>query len=84
MANTLDLLLKKMEKLGYKKLSESRPDQAIEAEMANEDASETWTGALDPIQLSEQKPFWWRPARGKDDLWMEIMTLRVAQGARVT
>jgi hypothetical protein len=73
-----------MEKRGYRKLSQSRPDEAIEAEMANDDGSDTWTGTLDPIHLSEHVPFWWRPARGKDDLWMEVMALRGAQGVRVT
>jgi hypothetical protein len=72
-----------MEKRGYKKVSASPPDQPVEADMANEDVSETWTGRLDPIQLSEKRPFWWRPHRGRDDLWMEIMSLREAQGARV-
>jgi hypothetical protein len=73
-----------MEQRGYKKYSEAPPDQTIEADMANDDASETWTGPLEPIHLSEHRPFWWRPSRGKDDLWMEIMTLRGTQGVRVT
>jgi hypothetical protein len=73
-----------MEKRGYRRWSDARPDQPIDAEMANDDASETWSGVLDPAQLSERKPFWWRPARGKDDLWVEIMTLRGTQGVRIT
>lgn len=73
-----------MENRGFRKLSESKPDETIEAEMANDDASDTWSGTLDPIHLSERVPFWWRPARGKDDLWMEIMALRGSQGVRVT
>lgn len=72
-----------MLKRGYQKLSEAQPDQAIEAEMANDDGTDTWTGTLDPIHLSEHTAFWWRPARGKDDLWMEVMTLRGSQGVRV-
>lgn len=74
-----DMLLR-----GFRKVSEIKPDQPIEADMVNEDGSETWTGTLDPgTQLSERMPFWWRPHRGQDDLWMEIMSLREAQGARV-
>jgi hypothetical protein len=72
-----------MERRGYMKVSESRPDQPIEAEMANDDGSATWSGLLDAAHLSEHKPFWWRPARGKDDLWMEVMTLRGTQGVRI-
>jgi hypothetical protein len=73
-----------MEKRGYRRWSDSKPDQAIEAEMANDDASETWTGTLEPLHLSEHVPFWWRPARNKDDLWMEIVTLRGTKGVRLT
>lgn len=72
-----------MEQRGYKKFSESKPDEAIEAEMANDDASETWEGPLDPIHLSEHVPFWWRPKRGKDDLWMEIMALRGTEVVKI-
>lgn len=73
-----------MLKRGYQKLSETRPDQPIDAEMASDDGSDAWTGTLDPVHLSEHRAFWWRPARDKDDLWMEIMALRAAQGTRVT
>jgi hypothetical protein len=83
MANALDLALKKLEKLGYKRVSDAPPDQPTEADMANEDASDTWTGTLDPVQLSERRAFWWRPHRGRDDLWMEIMELRGADGVKV-
>jgi hypothetical protein len=83
MANALDLALQKLEKLGYSRVNESPPDQPVQADMANEDASETWTGTLDPVQLSERRAFWWRPHRGQDDLWMEIMELRGADGVKV-
>jgi hypothetical protein len=83
MANALDVALKKLEKLGYKRVSDAPPDQPTEADMANEDASDTWTGTLDPVQLSERRAFWWRPHRGRDDLWMEIMELRGTDGVKV-
>jgi hypothetical protein len=64
-------------------VSDSPPDQAIEADLANQDASDTWTGMFDPAQLSERRAFWWRPHRGRDDLWMEIMELRGTDGVKV-
>jgi hypothetical protein len=73
-----------MLKRGYQRISEIQPDQPIEADMATDDGSDTWTGTLDPVHLSEHRAFWWRPSRGKDDLWMEVMALRNAQGAKIT
>jgi hypothetical protein len=83
MANAMDLALQKMEKLGYRSVSESPPDEPLEADMASEDAADTWTGTLEPVQLSERRAFWWRPHRNKDDLWMEIMELRGSGGVKV-
>ena len=83
MANILDRMVERMLERGYRKVSESPPGEATEAEMANENASETWIDILDPIQLSEHRAFWWRPHRGKDDLWMEITTLRGTENLRL-
>ena len=83
MGNALDQALKKMEKLGYRSVSEAPPEQALEADMASEDYDDTWTGTLEPVQLSERRAFWWRPHRDKDDLWMEIMELRGSGGVKV-
>lgn len=83
MANAMDLAVQKMEKLGYRSVSESPPEQTLEADMASEDASDSWTGTLGPVQLSERRAFWWRPHRDRDDLWMEIMELRGAGGVKV-
>lgn len=83
MANAMDLAVQKMEKLGYRSVAEAPPEQALEADMASEDATDTWTGTLDPVQLSERRAFWWRPHRGRDDLWMEIMELRQTGGVKV-
>lgn len=72
-----------MQQRGRGKLRESAPDEPIDADMANDDDSETWEEPLDPIHLSEHVPFWWRPRRGRDDLWMEIMALRGTEVVKV-
>jgi hypothetical protein len=64
-------------------LSEPASDDTIDAAMASDDDSDTWEEPLDPIHLSEHVPFWWRPRRGRDDLWMEIMALRGTEVVKV-
>jgi hypothetical protein len=68
--------MENMETLGYRKWSATKPEREIEAEMMDEEGTESWTGPLAPFDKSGHLPFWWRPARGKDDLWKEIMILR--------
>jgi hypothetical protein len=72
-----------MEQRGYQRYSESKPDQELQAEMANEDGTEYWTGNLAAIQTHGPMPVWWRPARSKDDLWLEVMSMRETSGARI-
>jgi hypothetical protein len=72
--------MEKMERLGYKNWNNAKPDREIEAEMTDEQGTEFWIGQLGPVHTSGRLPFWWRPARGKDDLWQEIMMLREMKG----
>jgi hypothetical protein len=72
-----------MAQRGYERYSELRPDEPVEAEMANEEGTEYWTGTLDPVQTHGPQPVWWRPARSKDDLWIELMSMKEASGAKI-
>jgi hypothetical protein len=52
--------------LGYKKYSETKPQEKLVAECMDESGIHSWTAQLGPDGVSGAMPYWWRPKLSND------------------
>lgn len=63
------------EHIGYKKYSETKPQEKLMAECIDERGLNSWTAQIGPDGGGGAVPYWWRKELSKDDLWRRIVAL---------